>query len=110
MTPAEADAILREDADAEEVRIELASDGRAAAFEGANAAALAAARCLRRRGHRSEAQWGQALLWFPRRCAEDEEEYDRRLEEFYPTPEALREAEERSNALADQRERRKGAL
>lgn len=96
LTPEEAEAALKADRKGlEEVHIDIASDGNVAVFEGANQAALVGARCIRRKGHRSEAAWGRSMLWYTEGCVDDEDmdAFNAQMKAFYPDEAARKAAE-----------------
>jgi len=113
LTQAEADEILLKDSkktgrnSIEEVRIDVSSDGRVSnEFEGLvgvdnfrqniNEQSLKQVRCLRRKDYKEEHVLGLTQVWYSEWCVdkEDESEFKKMFNTFYPTDKAIQAAQD----------------
>lgn len=106
ITEEEADEILAKatDANVEEVTIALSNDGLVERlYINASQARLDAVRCLRQRNAHSKDVWGLTMLWYSEHCVDDFDMalFKMKLNEFFPTEEAIERARELAQAHAD---------
>jgi len=106
ITEEEANEILAEatDANVEEVIIAVSNDGDVERlYINASQVRLDAVRCLRQRNSHSKDVWGLTMLWYSEHCVDDFDmvSFKNKLNEFFPTEEALERARELAQAHAD---------
>ena len=111
LTQEEANTILKENSkNIEEVRIDVSNDGKVSSeYEGTtkleekNKDFLIGVRCLRRKNFKEESILGLTQVWYSEWCVdkEDESEFRKMFDTFYPTEEAIEAAQEAAQRHAE---------